>query len=125
MMGSLSPTQRTLKALRAKGYTCAIVERWNAYAKIRQDLFGFIDIIALDPTRGVVGVQSTGTAFAQHDRKLTQERRDICLTWITTPGAHIELWGWRKVKVKRGGLAMRYEPRVKVYTVADFCDDEF
>ena len=27
----MSPTERTLKKLRAEGYTCAIVEKWNAH----------------------------------------------------------------------------------------------
>lgn len=64
---SMSPTQRTIRELKNQGRKCAIVEKWNAYAGplgIRQDLFGIIDVIALDPQRGVVGVQSCGSNFA-------------------------------------------------------------
>ena len=121
-----SPTQRTLKALRAQGLECAIVEKWNMHARrgdgkrgIRQDMFGIIDIVALDHERGVVGVQSTGTDFAGHMKKLKGERLRSCIEWLSTPGAHLELWGWRKVKVKRGGKAMKYEPRVHVFTLAE------
>lgn len=123
MAKSLSPTQRTLRALRGKGLECAIVEKWNAHARIRQDMFGIIDIVALDPQRGVIGVQSTGTDFAGHHKKLTEERAQECINWLSTPGTQLELWGWRKVKVKRGGKAKVYAPRVKTYSLSDFTDD--
>lgn len=122
MAKSLSYTQRTLRALRGQGLECAIVEKWNAFAKRRQDMFGIIDIIALDPVRGVIGVQSTGTDFSGHHKKLTEDKAQECINWLSTPGANLELWGWRKVKVKRGGKAMVYQPRVKIYTLADFED---
>lgn len=117
-----SPTQRTLQALRSQGRKCGMVERFNPHVGphgIRQDLFGIIDIIALDPERGVVGIQSTGSAFAEHERKLLEERRQDTHDWLSTPGASLELWGWRKVKVKRGGKAMRWEPRIRTFTLAD------
>ena len=53
-----SPTQLSLKLLRDQGYTVAIVEHWNAFARIRQDLFGFIDILALKG-KEVLAVQTT------------------------------------------------------------------
>lgn len=42
-----SPTQKTMYRLRVLGYHPAIVERWNPHARIRQDLLGFIDVLAL------------------------------------------------------------------------------
>ena len=36
----------------------------------------------------------------------------------------LELWGWRKVKVKRGGKAEIWQPRVREYTLADFAVEE-
>lgn len=123
MAKGISPTQRTLRALRQRGLICAIVEKWIAQARIRQDLFGIIDILALDPARGVVGVQSTGTDFAGHHKKLTQDRTQACVDWLSTPGTALELWGWRKVKAKRGGKAEIYQPRLRVYTLADFVDE--
>ena len=120
-----SPTQRTLKALRDQGRIAGIVEKFNPYAGkfgIRQDLFGIIDIIALDKERGVVGVQSTGQGFSEHHKKLTIEKRQECIDWLETPGAVLELWGWRKIKVKRGGKKMTWHPRIKEYTLEDFKD---
>ena len=54
----MSPTQRTQARLKALGWTTAIVERWNQYAKVRQDLFGFIDVLAIKGPR-TIGVQTT------------------------------------------------------------------
>jgi hypothetical protein len=118
-----TPTQRTIRELRNQGRRCAIVEKWNAFIGphgVRQDLFGIIDVIALDPVRGVVGVQSCGQAFAQHERKLLEERADECIDWLSTPGTALELWGWRKVKLARGGKAMRWQPRIREFTLVDF-----
>ena len=132
-MAGLSNTQRTLRALRARGLVAAIVERWNQYAGphgIRQDLFGIIDVLALDPKRGVIGIQSCGSAFSEHFRKLTTEKAQGTSDWLSTPGTSLELWGWRKVKLKRGGKAERWTPRVVQITldmiegiVAQDCED--
>ncbi len=58
---AVSPTQRTLKRLRNSGEypLVSIVERWNAFAKIRQDLFGIIDLLAVDSKGNTVGIQVT------------------------------------------------------------------
>ena len=73
-MAGMSPTQRTMRELKNQGFVCAVVERFNAHVGrhgVRQDLFGIIDVLALDPQRGVVGVQAcAGSGFADHFRKL-------------------------------------------------------
>ena len=53
-----SPTQRSLAHLRALGYRVAIVERWNPFARIRQDLFGVLDLLAVKDGE-ILGVQVT------------------------------------------------------------------
>ncbi len=118
-----SPTQRTIRELKNQGRRCAIVEKFNAFVGphgVRQDLFGIIDVIALDPERGVVGVQSCGQAFAAHERKFFEERAQECVDWLSTPGTVLELWGWRKVKLARGGKALRWSPRIREFTLEDF-----
>lgn len=117
-----SPTQRTIRELKNQGRICGIVERFNQFVGthgIRQDLFGIIDIIALDPIRGVVGIQSCGQDFAGHFRKITVERAAETTEWLKTPGTVLELWGWRKVKLKRGGKAERWQPRVREIKLED------
>ena len=118
-----SPTQRTIRELRGMGRRCAIVEKWNAYAGphgIRQDLFGIIDILALDPETGVVGIQCcAGSGFAAHWQKITVEHAQETIDWLTTPGTSLELWAWRKVKVRRGGKAAVWRPRVAKVELSD------
>lgn len=36
-----------------------VVEHWNPFARIRQDLFGCIDVLALAPNGETVAVQAT------------------------------------------------------------------
>ena len=125
---AMSPTQRTMRALRDMGRRCAIVERWNSYAKrggdgppgIRQDLFGIIDVLALDPERGVVGIQCCGgSGFQAHVKKLTEDHAQETIDWLSTPGTVLELWAWRKVKLKRGGRALVWRPRVVEVRLSD------
>jgi hypothetical protein len=123
----LSPVQRTMRALRERGAICAVVEKWNAYGGphgIRQDLFGIIDIIVLDPSRGVVGVQACGSDFKAHLDKLLTERHQETSDWLMTPGTHLELWGWRKIHARRGGKAMVWRPRVLEVTVSHLLQRE-
>jgi len=118
----LSPTQRTLRELRNQGRVCGIVERFNSFVGpqgIRQDFLGFIDIISLDPERGFVAVQCcAGSGHAKHRKKIVEDCADNAAAWLETGGV-IELWSWAKRKLKRGGKAMRWMPRVEVITAAD------
>lgn len=123
----MTPTQRTLKALRDRGMECQVVEQWKAYAKrpgggppgIRKDLFGIIDVIALDQRRGVIGVQCCGLDFAGHVRKLTESHARQSYNWLTTPGTALEIWGWRKVVKKPGQRRKVWEPRIREITLDD------
>lgn len=131
MAKGLSPTQRTLRAMREMGRVAAIVERFNPYGGptvngkrvgVRQDLFGILDIIALDPERGVVGIQSCGVSYSQHWQKLTHDEAERTHTWLSTPGACLELWSWRKTKRKlESGYsrASYWTPRIRVITLDD------
>jgi hypothetical protein len=84
--------------LRVKGYTVAKVERWNAFAHIRQDLFGFIDIVAIHPDRtGVLGIQTTHKNFLEDHKKLLKGKKVIgkVRTWLAGSN-RIWLIGWEK-----------------------------
>lgn len=118
-MSGISPTQRTLRELKALGRICGIVERFNAYAGPhgrRIDLFGIIDIISLDTSKGIIGIQSCGQAFSEHIKKITEEKNEECYEWLRCGGL-LECWGWRKVKLKKGGKAMRWKPRIAIFTL--------
>ena len=44
---AMSPTQLSIRHLKENGYLVSVVEKWNPFVKIRQDLFGFIDVLAI------------------------------------------------------------------------------
>lgn len=94
-----SPTARSLALLRELGYTAKVVEHWNPYAKIRQDLFG-VDILALKPGEKVLVIQATtGSNHAARRMKLLDA--GFIELW-TSAGARLEVWSWGK-QGPRGG----------------------
>lgn len=91
----MSPTQRSLKKLRGEGWLVHITERWNPFAKIRQDMFGFIDLLAI---RGDVtlAVQTTsGSNVAARVEKIRSLQSHA--VWLESPNRKIVVHGWRKV----------------------------
>jgi hypothetical protein len=105
-------TARTLKYLRDHGYQAEVVERYLPYVKRRKDLFGFIDIIAING-ENILGVQSCdGSAFAEHDKKIIACPKTNL--WLASGGL-LWLMGWRKKKLFRGSKAVRWEERIKEY----------
>ena len=89
-----SPTQRTLAECRKRGWPCQVVEHWNQYARIRQDLFGFGDIIALDGKPGCLLIQATSTGnMSSRVHKI--EENEIAPQWLAA-GNRIQVWGWAK-----------------------------
>jgi hypothetical protein len=91
----MSPTQRSLKKLRAEGWTCAIVERWNPWAKVRSDLFGFIDILAMSGDC-LLAIQTTSgdNVSKRIDKIKTAQAASL---WLESPSRKIIVHGWRKI----------------------------
>lgn len=91
----MTPTQRSLAELRRRGYTAQVVERWNSFAKIRQDLFGFIDIVAIqEGQNGVLAVQATSTP--NMSARLEKARGTPALRVWLASGNRFLVWGWAK-----------------------------
>lgn len=119
----MSPTQRTMNALRHQGATCGVVEKWLQYAGphgVLQDLFGFIDIIALSPGHGIIGIQcTTREHHAERRTKILEECTELAIEWLKC-GGRIEVWSWAKQKVKRGGKLERWTPKVEEIVMEHF-----
>jgi len=119
MAKGISNTSRTLEYIRSQGWEADKVEQFNPYAGKfgqRKDLFGIIDIIALGE-QGIIGIQSCGQAFAEHDRKILNEPNAV--KWLEKGGA-LMLIGWRKILKKKGGKLKVWAPRIKEYTLEDY-----
>lgn len=90
-----SPTARSLEHMRKLGYPLVqVVERWNMHAKVRIDLFGIIDIVAIDAAGETYGIQATsGDNVASRVTKIAEsDSLPIC----QHAGWRIVVHGWRK-----------------------------
>ena len=91
----MSPTQRSLKYLRDQGYQCWIVEHWNSFARIRQDLFGCIDILCIGHGH-TLAVQTTSRSnVAARQKKIVENKY---YPEMVRSGWKIQIQGWGKLK---------------------------
>jgi hypothetical protein len=95
---AISPTQLSLKKLREEGYTVAVVEHWNAFARIRQDLFGFIDLLALKG-KEVLAVQTTTTTNMNARIKKIADHENVGV--VRDAGWTIHVHGWSQNDKKK------------------------
>ena len=111
----MTPTQRTLAECKRRGWIAQVVEKWNPHARVRQDLFGCIDIVACvpvsypskkHPLEGIdvfipteqpsyiLGIQAcAGSSHAARKTKALAEPR--LRAWLGA-GARFEVWSWSK-----------------------------
>lgn len=106
---SVSPTQRTLAYYKDLGYTCAITEHWNQWARIRQDLFGFCDVVAIREGETVCVQACAGASVAARVSKIEKHPN---YPIVKSAGWKITVIGWRKVKVTRGGKDTKWSERI-------------
>ena len=102
-MAGKSPTQRSLEHLREQGYHCEIVEKWNPWRKVRQDLWGWCDILAIRRDE-VLAVQVTSAGVAARIKKI-QESDTVAK--VREAGIRIVVHGW--TKRANGRYALRVE----------------
>lgn len=88
----MSPTQRTLKHLRERYPLVAVTEKWNPHAKVRQDLFGIIDVLAVGDE--IVAVQATsGSNVSARVAKITES---AALPILRKANIRVLVHGWTK-----------------------------
>lgn len=96
-MAAAPTMQLSLQHLRQLGYLCAVAERWipnpSGGAQVKQDMFGFIDIVALRDGE-TLGVQTTSrTNAAARARKIAQHPD---LPSVLSAGWRIVVHGWHQ-----------------------------
>ena len=108
--GKTDFVSRTTKMYRAMGYTLV---SWSHFGidGFRHDGAGFIDWVAWNPSE-FIALQICGSDWSSHIHKLTEERRAIVTDFLRCPSRKLHLIGWRSLKVKRGGKAIRLVPRI-------------
>ena len=121
----MTPTQRTLAELRKRVEHVAIVEKWNSHCRIRQDLFGFADLISFDGD-DVHLWQVTAGAVAARVAKIKE--LDVAKHWASHPNRCLFVVGWRKLK-PRGTKVARWHPRIVSLTWHElrqmWCESEY
>lgn len=88
-----SPTSRTLKLYRTHGYQCSVVEHWNPHMRIRQDMFGCIDIVALGQYR-TIGLQAC--AASGHSARVKKVCAEERMWGVFAAGWEMYVISWRK-----------------------------
>lgn len=89
----MTPTARTLAELRKRGYLAAVVEKWNVHARVRNDLFGFVDVIALKGEKTLAVQATSGSNVSSRIAKI---RESLNLPLVLAAGWRVAVWGWRK-----------------------------
>ena len=88
----MTPTQRSLAALRELGYLVEVVEKWNSFTRTRKDLWGWADLLAV--RRGeVLAVQVTATGVSSRIKKIMDSET---IGRVREAGIRIEVHGHRK-----------------------------
>lgn len=135
----ITPTQLTMREIKRRGWIAGIVEKVVPYSFIKQDLFGCIDIVAIEHAEGVsidsgalvpgvivnvvtrhgakpisiIGIQATsaltGGNHAARRAKILAEPR--ARAWLEA-GGKLEVWSWRKAGARgeRKLWTLRREP---------------
>jgi hypothetical protein len=111
-----TPTKRTLDALRKAGWTVAVVERWNSHAKIRQDLFGFIDVLAIKDGVTLAVQACAGSGHSKRRDKILAEPR--AALWLRGTGRQLDIWSWSQ-RGERGKRKV-WTPRIEPITLENF-----
>lgn len=122
MAKRVTPTARTLQHCRKLSIPCDVVERWIGPPGVpamrkRRDLFGFIDLVAMDASQGVLGIQACSDGdVSTRVAKIRTQCYALARAWLER-GNRIEVWGWAKKGPR--GKAKRWTLRVVPIVIAD------
>jgi hypothetical protein len=88
-----SPTQRSKALLEEQGYTVAIVEHWNQWARRRVDLFGFVDLLAIRENETLAVQTTSGSNVSARVNKIAEHEN---VAAVRKAGWRIIVHGWAK-----------------------------
>lgn len=91
----MSPTVLSLKHYRDMGYVAWVVEKFNSFAKVRQDFLGCIDILCFKGSvPGVIGIQTT--TDANFNKRIYKAMQNEYLEEWMKAGNKFIVHGWGK-----------------------------
>lgn len=134
-----TPTARSLAECRKRGWRAGVVERRLKGSLTTVDLFGFIDLVALDGQPGLLAIQATGDHGGHVQTRVRKIRQGIieppknatlrqlaaieragpriveaARAWLAA-GNRIQVWGWGR----RGAAGSRKLWTLRVVDVLD------
>lgn len=105
----MTPTEKSIRLLKSRGYQVVErVEHWNSFAKCRQDLFGFADLIAVGTNILLIQTTSYENFSARKKKILASTKAPV---WLRARGT-IELHSWKKGDCKN--------PRIEFFNLGGF-----
>ena len=88
-------TKRTIDKMRKEGYLCQVVETFNRFAGVKNDLFGFLDVLCVRENE-VLGIQVTSQSNMQaRIDKILKHKNYLP---VKRSGMKIVVQGWKKGK---------------------------
>lgn len=89
-----TPTQRSLKRLREAGWTVAITEHWNPFARRRVDLYGFIDLLCFRGNEMLAVQTTSGSNVSARLAKMAA--LPAAHGWVASGTRRLVIHGWAK-----------------------------
>lgn len=106
----MSPTARSLKLLRDRGYLAEVVEKTIPKTFIKKDLWGCVDIIGIAVTGHIICVQATGDSGGNVAARVRKCRESEVFSMVKAGGHRFEVHGW---KGKPNGKRKKWECRIE------------
>lgn len=98
----MTPSARCLQEGRKRGWLIDVVER-RIQRIVTKDLFGCIDLVALDGQPGLLGIQATSRSNVRSRvKKIQTECWPAMERWLQA-GNRLQVWGWGKLRGRSGG----------------------
>ncbi len=100
-VGTFSPMRKSLQYLRDLGYHVEIVEHYVSQAKIRRDLFGMFDILAVGGGQTIAVQTTTSGHVSERRKKILENPLHLVLKecgWV------LEVHGWNRGDLKKATL---------------------
>jgi len=85
--------QQTRKRLVEQGYLVENVEQYNTFSRRKNDLWGFIDFLAIKKNE-VLAIQVTSKSNMSSRRRKITEHENLAI--VRESGIRVELWGFYK-----------------------------
>jgi hypothetical protein len=111
-------TQRTKQYFEQLGCLVGHVEKWIPQIKRRQDLWGLFDqvVVGFEPFSTLYVQSCAGSSHAAHKAKMLANPN---LGPVLKAGNGVALVSWRTKKVKRGGKAVVWVPRLELFSLKE------